>query len=458
MIESPELMPPIPSSSVCSKNGTCEINQTVLISCTADAHRVDTVTIHFEDCSTFQECYSLQTNEIFIAGLLATFEVPQAEALVAKGRLIETEVDEEFLSNEPNRVQESLNLWTVKRSLRMKKFHLVLCYASNEKGHTYESKILIPSNLDRGKLFDILPKFERGPLDKEIVEGDNFSLKFRFSNVLYNSYKVDVKPHDPDNRCELDKSIANKEQFNRISLYDNDKSLEFAKIVELRFTNIIQDCSYNYSIEMFVNSDIHSKIYTNQLRAVNPVAAYNLHVVSSLKPYFVVNHEIGNSNKTIVHVSNSTSGNETSKYVVAYSDIDVASDETVELNCENHGRPRPMVTWLKDGQPLNLTDQKYRFDASLNALRIVRTHAVDSGKYYCHVQNRYGEIERAFDVKVKSDVLRITVKELTRKQIVMIVLVSVLSFFLLVGLIIALVYAFQQKREHTNLVVSIQIF
>jgi hypothetical protein len=177
-----------------------------------------------------------------------------------------------------------------------------------------------------------------------------------------------------------------------------------------------------------------------------------------VKPYFVVNHEIGNSNKTIVHVSNSTNGNETSKYVVAYSDIDVASDETVELNCENHGRPRPMVTWLKDGQPLNLTDQKYRFDASLNALRIVRTHAVDSGKYYCHVQNRYGEIERAFDVKVKSDVLRITVKELTRKQIVMIVLVSVLSFFLLVGLIIALVYAFQQKREHTNLVVSIQIF
>lgn len=454
-------MLPIPSN-YCSKNWTCQIDQTVPIICTADAHHVKIMAIHFEDCDTLDECYNLQKNEVFIEGTLAMLAQPtHIDKLVpGTGRIVQAErdenlnIDEEFSTNEPNRI-ESLNLWTVKRSLRMKKFHLVICYASNEKGDHYQSKILLPSDLEHGRLHEVRPHFMRGPTDTEIVEGDDFSLQFRYSNILYNSnrYTLDVKPQG-STRCELDTSIVNREQYHHISLYDNDKSLDYTKVVELRFKNIIQDCSYNYSIELQVNSDAYAKTKGIQNNPIRPVIAYAVNVLSSIKPYFVVNHQTG-VNKTVVHVSNSTNANETSKYVVAYSDIDVESDETVELNCENRGRPKPTVMWFKDSRLLNLTDEKYRFDPVASSLRIVRTHAVDSGKYHCDVANKFGEITRAFDVKVESDVL--IVRKLTKKQIVSIVLISVFSFFLLIMLIIAVAYAYQQRRERINLDVSLTL-
>ena len=136
------------------------------------------------------------------------------------------------------------------------------------------------------------------------------------------------------------------------------------------------------------------------------------------------------------------------KYV-AYSDIDVPADETIELNCDNYGRPRPIVTWFKDKQHLNLTDEKFRPDDS-GSLRIVRTHAVDSGAYHCEVFNRYETISRSFNVRVKTDVLKITDK----KQVVWIVLVSVFAIILFILLLLALAYALNEKQERTNLVVS----
>ncbi len=153
-------------------------------------------------------------------------------------------------------------------------------------------------------------------------------------------------------------------------------------------------------------------------------------------------------------MSNITNANETYQNVlIVFSDITVASDKTLELNCGNFGRPKPIVVWFKNNELLNLTDEKFYLD-NTGSLKIVRTHSIDSGKYECQVSNRIGKITRSFNVNVEANILTIKVKELTTKQIFLIVFISIVSFVLLVLLMMALAYVFYQKREHLNLVVN----
>ena len=109
--------------------------------------------IDIQNCDTLEECSDLQKNKYFMEGLLQQFEMPKNTLeLAPKSRVIhaeQTEFYDEYVPTEPNRI-ESLNIWTVKRSFPIDKFHLVICYASNEKGRDYTSKIIIPSNLERG--------------------------------------------------------------------------------------------------------------------------------------------------------------------------------------------------------------------------------------------------------------------------------------------------------------------
>lgn len=198
--------------------------------------------------------------------------------------------EEEYVPNEPNRI-ESLNIWKVKRQLKVKKFHLIICYASNEKGNSYSTKIVIPSDIGEQKTYDVVSELERLD-DNDIVEGDDFSIKFRFNKILYSPVEYKVLGSN-NNRCEIEPNIFNEEKPDYVSLFDNDRSLQYSKIVELRFKNVIVDCSANYSVGLKVStSDYFTHLNAFQAKPIDPVIYYNLNVMESIKPHFLVTEGI----------------------------------------------------------------------------------------------------------------------------------------------------------------------
>lgn len=67
----------------------------------------------------------------------------------------------------------------------------------------------------------------------------------------------------------------------------------------------------------------------------------------------------------------------------------VNEGQTAVLECMAEGRPKPLLTWKKDNQSLELT--KRHFHAANNQLLIiVKTTLSDSGKYTCEMRNTLG--------------------------------------------------------------------
>lgn len=119
--------------------------------------------------------------------------------------------------------------------------------------------------------------------------------------------------------------------------------------------------------------------------------------------------------------------------------------------CDNYGRPNPIVTWFKDKQMLNLTEHKYKL-VNGSSLKIFRTHQVDSGLYECNVFNRYGQISREFNVTVNQNT--VFIKGMSKRHILLIVVVSLFSLVSLVLLALVSVYLIKQKRENARMKVS----
>ncbi|GFO50240.1 fibroblast growth factor receptor [Plakobranchus ocellatus] len=72
--------------------------------------------------------------------------------------------------------------------------------------------------------------------------------------------------------------------------------------------------------------------------------------------------------------------------------------EQLQLDCKASGKPKPAVTWLKDGIPIQDSDhvkvRKYR-------LTIAEAKTNDTGNYTCEVSNKFGRIDWKFIVEVR---------------------------------------------------------
>ena len=317
------------------------------------------------------------------------------------------------------------------------------------------------------------------PANDEIIGDDAFQLQFLFNSIMYdsNNYALDTRPP-----CGL-----NSVEHGRLLV--TESSLNFSKVVTLQFTNASHACNYNYSMRLvltdhpfFVSSQQQQSSDAASKRA-GPVIKYPVRVLAPIKPFFInknmnktvqvnnndddpdkednshffdsMSNPNSNSNNNNNNNNNTVSPVTAATIYVTTNDINVQSDKNVELNCKAGGRPQPSIVWLKDGAPLNLSDEKFNNNAELiGSLKIARTHPVDSGLYECHVANRYGQVKRSFNVYVEATTLTIQVKEMTRKQLIAIILVSMASFVLAVLLVVALTYVIYQKREHNKLQVS----
>ncbi|XP_067846589.1 hemicentin-1 isoform X2 [Heptranchias perlo] len=83
------------------------------------------------------------------------------------------------------------------------------------------------------------------------------------------------------------------------------------------------------------------------------------------------------------------------------SEVSVLLGENVKLVCAAEGIPRPFVQWLKDGKPLNASDDKrLRVSPDGSTLHINSTVTTDIGKYTCVATNSAGEEDRIFNLNV----------------------------------------------------------
>nr|XP_032812408.1 vascular endothelial growth factor receptor 1 isoform X1 [Petromyzon marinus] len=64
--------------------------------------------------------------------------------------------------------------------------------------------------------------------------------------------------------------------------------------------------------------------------------------------------------------------------------------DSLRLECSASGRPRPTITWFKDGRPLT-PGTAVRLSESGSVLSIDRVKEEDSGVYMCYASNRLGE-------------------------------------------------------------------
>jgi hypothetical protein len=67
----------------------------------------------------------------------------------------------------------------------------------------------------------------------------------------------------------------------------------------------------------------------------------------------------------------------------------VKAGETAVLECMATGSPKPKLSWLKNGKPLEITPRHF-FTAEGQLLIIVQTEQSDSGRYTCEMTNTLG--------------------------------------------------------------------
>ena len=75
------------------------------------------------------------------------------------------------------------------------------------------------------------------------------------------------------------------------------------------------------------------------------------------------------------------------------------TNRTVLLECPVAGIPPPKVQWLKDGEPLILSEGQ-RLISDNRQLEIERAQVTDTGRYTCIATNEAGELQRYFDLEV----------------------------------------------------------
>ncbi|XP_039434322.1 leucine-rich repeats and immunoglobulin-like domains protein 2 isoform X2 [Culex pipiens pallens] len=69
------------------------------------------------------------------------------------------------------------------------------------------------------------------------------------------------------------------------------------------------------------------------------------------------------------------------------------------LECMASGYPKPMISWFKDGEPIEVTERHF-FTVEGQLLIIVETEYEDAGEYECMLENEYGSVRGSMKLTV----------------------------------------------------------
>ncbi|KHN71016.1 Hemicentin-1 [Toxocara canis] len=73
---------------------------------------------------------------------------------------------------------------------------------------------------------------------------------------------------------------------------------------------------------------------------------------------------------------------------------------SIYLECPVTGIPQPTVTWYKEGNPIDLSDERILLDQNNQTFGILHVEVVDQGRYYCVAENKGGKSEQEFNLEV----------------------------------------------------------
>ncbi|XP_053415690.1 hemicentin-2 [Nycticebus coucang] len=79
--------------------------------------------------------------------------------------------------------------------------------------------------------------------------------------------------------------------------------------------------------------------------------------------------------------------------------VSVMANESVTLQCQSHAMPRPVLSWWKDGRPLEL-QPGVRLSADKAILQVDRVEVWDAGRYTCEALNEAGRSEKHYNLNV----------------------------------------------------------
>ena len=76
------------------------------------------------------------------------------------------------------------------------------------------------------------------------------------------------------------------------------------------------------------------------------------------------------------------------------SELSVSAGQSAQLPCEVSGRPRPQVTWTKNGVRLSSDSDPHYFITESGSLEIFSAHPDDTATYSCTAINVAGVLEK----------------------------------------------------------------
>lgn len=72
-------------------------------------------------------------------------------------------------------------------------------------------------------------------------------------------------------------------------------------------------------------------------------------------------------------------------------DKEITAGESIVLQCNAAGMPKPTIQWMKDGAPIHATERHF-FTAEEQLMIIVDTLSSDQGSYQCLLNNSLGKV------------------------------------------------------------------
>uniref|UniRef100_A0A3Q3L4X2 Uncharacterized protein n=1 Tax=Mastacembelus armatus TaxID=205130 RepID=A0A3Q3L4X2_9TELE len=81
-------------------------------------------------------------------------------------------------------------------------------------------------------------------------------------------------------------------------------------------------------------------------------------------------------------------------------EIGAVVNSTVVLHCDVAGHPAPVISWLRDGQPVD-TDSQHHISEDGTQLQVSNIQVSDMAGYLCVAENKVGTVEKLFSVTVQ---------------------------------------------------------